>query len=225
MLDKEERQIRRLARVDIAGGLPPSVSLLSDLIKFLNHTKKAQGKRIVLILEKMLELEEMTRPIPPEEPMIAALEWKRTDPKKFKLHWEIEKKRAMLQRELSRYRFTPHAEVAVGGGGKRPSEWMAWWKGDRGTKPERHLGLVAPEALELILKLTQIGDLTRLRRCHQCEKWLFARFRHQLFCSTKCQQKSYTQTNEWREHRRSYMRNRYHLLKRLPHLKKGPLVT
>jgi hypothetical protein len=220
MLDRDERQLERLAGINIAGGLPPSVSLLSDLIEFLNRTRTSRGKRIVEILEKMLELEEMTRTIKPEEPMIVALEWKRTDPKKFQIHLQIDKRRAILQRELSRYRFTPHAEVMMGGGGRGPSVWAAWWKGDAGGGREKHLGLVASEALEMILKLTQLGDLTRLRRCTHCQKWLFARFRHQDFCSKQCQQKNYTQTDEWKEHRRRYMRERYRLLRQNPRLKR-----
>ena len=209
MLNKDKRRLERLERINIEGGLIPSATLLSDLIKFLNQTKTSRGKRVVLILEKMLELEQMTRPIPPEEPMIAAVEWERTEPEKYKLHWEIEKRRALLERELSRYRFTPRAEVMMGGGGKRPSVWVAWWKGDVGLKWEQHLRMIASEALEVILKLTQAGDLTRLRRCSQCQKWLFARTRHQTFCSTKCQQKNYTQSGTWKAHRRAYMRRYY----------------
>lgn len=210
MLERDERRLERLARINIEGGLPPSVTLLSDLTKFLNQTKTSRGKNIVVILEKMLELEEMTRPIKPEEPMIgAAVEWERTDPKKYQVHWEIEIRRALLERELSKYRFTPHAEVVMGGGGQGPSEWAVWWKGDLGSRSEEHLRMRASEALELILKLTQVGDLTRLRRCNQCRKWLFARFRHQTFCSTKCQQKNYTQSDAWKAHRRAYMRRYY----------------
>ena len=223
MLDRDERLSERLSLVNIAGGLIPySLTLLRDLIRFLNETKTARGKRIVAILEKMLELEEMTKSIPPEEPMIAAVEWQRTDPKKYELHWEIAKREAMLQRELSNYRFTPHAAVAMGGGGQRPSEWAIWWKGDVGARPERHLRMVASEALEMILKLTQIGDLTRLRRCSQCQKWLYARFTHQNFCSTKCQQKKYSQREASKERRRRYMRNYYRLQKQRPNLKRRP---
>jgi len=209
MLDRDERRLERLARVNIESGLPPSPTLLSDLIKFLNQTKTSQGKKIVMILEKMLELEEMTRPIKPEEPMIAAVEWERTDPQKYEIHWEIEKRRAILERELSRYRFTPHAEVVMGGGGIGLSQWAVWWRGDLDARSEKQLRMRASEALELILKLTQVGDLTRLRRCTLCQKWLFARFRHQTFCSTKCQQKSYTQSDTWKAHRRAYMRRYY----------------
>ena len=208
MLDKDKNRLERLARVHIDGGLPPSVTLVSDLIEFLNKAKTRPGKKIVTILEMMLEIEEMTRPIAPEEPMIAAVEWEKTDPNKYKLHWEIEKRRALLERELSHYRFTPRAEVVMGGGGKGLSVWAAWWKGDNSRREER-LRMTAPEAIELILKLTQVGDLTRLRRCGQCQKWLFARFRHQTFCSTQCQQRNYTQSDAWKAHRRAYMRRYY----------------
>src|SRR6266568_384441 len=95
MLDKDKNRLERLARVHIDGGLPPSVTLVSDLIEFLNKAKTRPGKKIVTILEMMLEIEEMTRPIAPEEPMIAAVEWEKTDPNKYKLHWEIEKRRAL----------------------------------------------------------------------------------------------------------------------------------
>jgi hypothetical protein len=209
MLENDERRLRRLARINIEGGLPPSVTLLSDLVKFLNEAKSSRGKRIVTILEQMLELEEMTKPIKPEEPMIVSVEWKRTDPEKYRVHWEIEKRRAILQRELSKYQFIPHAVVAEGGGGQGPSQWAVWWKGDSDSKWKEPLRMAPGEALELILKLTQLGDLSRLRRCSECQKWLFARFRHQTFCSTKCQQKNYTQSDGWKAHRRAYMRRYY----------------
>jgi hypothetical protein len=207
---ENEATLERLQKINIQGGLLPQVTLLDDLVRLLNETRTAQGKRIVFILEKMLELEEMTRSIKPEEPMIAALEWKRTDPKKFRVHCEIEKRSAMLQRELSKYRFTPHAGVVMGGGGQGPSQWAAWWTGNEGARRERHLRMVPSEAMELILKLTQIGYLTRLRRCKRCNKWLYAKFQHQTFCSRECQQKQFTERPEWKAHRRAYMRDRYH---------------
>ena len=206
MLNDDDNRLKRLGKVHIEGGLPPSLSLISDLIEFLNKTATRSGKKIVTILEMMLELEEMTNPIKPEEPMGAAAEWKRKDPEKYKLHWEIATRGALLERELSHYRFTPRAAVVMGGGGKGPSVW--WWNGDDSAREQR-LGVTAPEALEFILKLTRVGDLTRLRRCKQCQKWLFAKFRHQRFCSTDCQQKNYTQSDAWKAHRRAYMRGYY----------------
>jgi hypothetical protein len=210
MLERDQRRLERLSRINIDSGLIPTYTLLRDLVQFLNQVTAPRGKRVVMIVEKMLELEAMTRPIKPEEPMFgAAVEWERTAPKKYELHMEIEKRRDLLEKELSRYRFTPRAEVVMGGGGKGPSVWAAWWKGDAPSKPELHPRMTASEALVLILKVIQVGDLTRLRRCIQCQKWLFARSRHQTFCSTKCQQKSYTQSDTWKEHRRAYMRRYY----------------
>lgn len=209
MLNNDKRRLERLARIKIEGGLLPSVTLLIDLIKFLNQPRTKQGKKIVMILEKMLELEKITKPIPPEEPMIAALEWKRTDPPKYQLHWDIEKCQAILERELSKYRFTPHVAVVMGGGDRNPSRWSVWWQGNLTSESAMNVRMHASEALELILKLTQAGDLSRLRRCAQCQEWLFARFEHQKFCSTKCQQKHYTQSETWKAHRRRYMRGYY----------------
>lgn len=210
MLKRDQRRLAHLERIHIDGGLTPTYTLLKDLIQFLNQAKTPRGERIVMIVEQMLEIEAMTNPIKPEEPMFgAAVEWERTAPKKYQLHWEIEKRRVLLERELSRYRFTPRAEVVMGGGGKGPSVWAAGWRGDAPSRRERHLRMTASEALVLILKLTQAGDLTRIRRCSECQKWLFARSRHQTFCSTKCQQKNYTQSAAWKAHRRDYMRRYY----------------
>ena len=64
-------------------------------------------------------------------------------------------------------------------------------------------------AVEVILDIAKVGYLGRLRRCLQCRKWLYARFRHQNFCSVKCQQKQYTGSEEWKAHRRAYMREYY----------------
>ena len=207
---ENQATLDRLHKISIEGGILPSVSLLDDLVRLLNHARTAAAKRIVSILEKMLELDEMTKPIKPEEAMIAAREWKKTDPAKYELHWEIEKRRAMLERELSRYRFTPNAEVVMGGGGRGPSTWAACWMGEDRARPDKKLRMVPSEALELILKLTQIGYLTRLRRCKRCQKWLYAKFQHQTFCSRQCQQKHYSETEEFKAKRRVYMRDYYH---------------
>lgn len=155
----------------------------------------------------MLQIEVMTSTI--DGPILADLSLKRTAPDKFRMLWEVEKKTALLNRELAKYQFTPRAGVAIGGGGRGASQWFAWWRRDSREKGEDHLRMMASEALEVILKLTQMGQLNRLRHCAQCKRWLYAKFRHQHFCSVKCQQKNYSDSEEWRAHRRQYMRNRY----------------
>jgi hypothetical protein len=207
--ERDRRTLEQLQKVNIAGELPPSVSLLDDLPEFLNETKTAFGKRIVSILEQMLEIESMTKPL--EGIVWPALSLKKTDPKRFQLLWEISKKTAFLERELAKYRFRPRAEVLVGGDGGL-SQWVTLWTAVSRKGWEKHLRMPGAQALELILKLTEIGQLTRLRHCGDCGRWLYARFRHQTFCSVKCQQKHYTKTPEWKAHRRAYMRERYRTL-------------
>jgi len=56
-----------------------------------------------------------------------------------------------------------------------------------------------------IMLLGREGLLSRVRRCLKCRRWFFARFRHQNFCGTPCQQKFYRDNPEWREGRRKYM--------------------
>jgi hypothetical protein len=206
MLDRHQRTLARLERVNIAGGLPPSITLLDDLIRFLNGTKTARGKRIVIILEMMLRIEEMTKPI--DGSTLAAWSLKRTAPNKFQMLCEVGEQTALLNRELRKYQFSPRAEVVTGGSGGAV-EWAAYWRRDPREKQEKRLRMIASEALEVILKLTQIGYLNRVRHCAQCQKWLYAKFRHQTFCSVTCQQKNYTQTDQWKAHRRQYMREYY----------------
>jgi|ERR1035437_8769003 hypothetical protein len=205
MLDRDEATRKRLEKARITDSVPPSATLFSDLPKFLNETRTTTGRRIVQILEKMLELEKMTSPL--DGVIWPDMSLKRTDPARFKLLCEIADKNALLSKELSKFKFTPRADVCMGGSGG-PTEWAAWWRWSS-KKFERHLRMDAGEALQIILKLTQIGCLTRLRHCAQCQKWLYARFRHQMYCSGRCQQKNYTKSEQFKAHRRRYMRDYY----------------
>jgi hypothetical protein len=207
---EHRRTSERLHRVNIAGGLLPSATLIDDLIKFLNETRTEGGQRIVGVLERMLEIEAMAKPI--KGMVWPAMELKRTDPAKFDLLCKIDDNIAQLQRELAKFKFVPRAEIVVGGNGN-VSEWATWWgRSDDQEKGKPMLRMRNGEAVELILRITQMGSLTRLRRCAHCWKWIYAKFRHQNYCSTGCQQKSYAQSDQWKAHRREYMRNRYQML-------------
>lgn len=63
------------------------------------------------------------------------------------------------------------------------------------------------QALHCLIYLAERGRLDRMRECPHCKKWLFARFSHQRFCSTKCQQAYYWASPEWKAHRREWMRD------------------
>lgn len=65
-----------------------------------------------------------------------------------------------------------------------------------------------PEA-RAVLALTRLGEhgvLHLIRCCAHCGKWFCARFRHQLYCSPQHQQSHYRSSEDWKEHRRKYMR-------------------
>jgi hypothetical protein len=212
MLEIYEAARRRLERAQISDSVIPSLTSFNDLSRFLNGTRTPGGKRIVQILERMLELERLASPL--DGIVWPAMSLERTNPEKFKLLSEMQDKNYALSKDLAKFKFVPNADVVVGGGGG-PSEWSALWRWSN-KKSEEHLRFDAGEALQMILKLTQIGYLTRLRHCAFCQQWLYARFRHQVFCSTECQQNHYTKSEQFKAHRRRYMRDRYQKLVKNP---------
>jgi hypothetical protein len=58
-----------------------------------------------------------------------------------------------------------------------------------------------------VLRLIANGILDRVRRSRSSWRRFFARFRHQDFCETKCQQKHYRSSLEWKAHRRQWARD------------------
>jgi len=74
---------------------------------------------------------------------------------------------------------------------------------------ERNLRSIDPseaQAVVYLLNLADLGLIDRIRQCGWCTTWFYARFKHQRFCKTECQQSAYAKTTDWREHRRDYMR-------------------
>src|SRR5262245_53023640 len=109
MLYEHQRIQERLERMNIPGGLPPSATLLNDLIRFLNGTRTTRGRRVVTILECMLEIEAMARGV--EGVILPDISFRKTDPSRFELLCVIDHKMVELQKELEYYRFLPRAEV------------------------------------------------------------------------------------------------------------------
>ncbi len=221
MLKYRHPQLGRFERLTSArgsgsdGGVFVSEMELRALTRYLNDAKTPEQKRIVSILEQMQHLGQMEPPVWGGEgidgPLMVEKDgltvpnpaFERVAPEKYRLQLEIERRKAALNRELARYRFTPYAYTTG------PNQWTVIWWRER-ERPERPDVMTEGQALELILNLARSRHLNRLRHCARCERWLYAKFRHQNFCSAKCQQKQYTDTEEFRAHRREYMRDRYH---------------
>jgi hypothetical protein len=64
-----------------------------------------------------------------------------------------------------------------------------------------------------VLQLMDQGAILKIRTCEQCTKWYFARISNQNFCSTACRGKHFSRTEGFKEKRRKYMRDYYHLKK------------
>jgi hypothetical protein len=100
----------------------------------------------------------------------------------------------LLNCALARYTFRPHFPDP-------PRFFLVW----RSPNPEQ----VIPSEHRAVLSLTKLLELRlldRIRSCSQCTTWFFARYRHSKFCKTVCQQKHYALSPEFRDARRTYMR-------------------
>lgn len=53
------------------------------------------------------------------------------------------------------------------------------------------------------------GHWERYRRCDQCPQWFYALTDFQKFCQKSCRQKAAAQTDEFKEKRKIYMKERY----------------
>jgi hypothetical protein len=153
--------------------------LLFGLVSYLNKAKAPKDKQIVGLVERLLALEEI-------------------DAKK------MDRALDELNRYLRRYRFRPLVTPWYDAN-EHPTRWFVhWYSGRPGRMP---IGKFGP--LDMIFDLARAGQLNRLRHCNHCRNWLYARSRHQIFCSTRCQQKQFTATEAFKAHRRQYMRDRY----------------
>jgi hypothetical protein len=56
-----------------------------------------------------------------------------------------------------------------------------------------------------LLQVISEGAILNIRRCEVCEDWFFARVSHKTFCKRSCQQKDFSQTDDFKEKRRKYM--------------------
>lgn len=75
-------------------------------------------------------------------------------------------------------------------------------------------------ALFGIVRLAQSGYLSRVKMCARrgCNKWFFERTWSQEYCDPKCRQWMFSKSEEFKAHRREYMR-RYYRLQRSANVK------
>lgn len=192
---------------------------LSAFIKYLNEVEPhGMQARVCWVLTEMLELEKAESPLwgeTKEEIQIfnTSKKWnefhldprlEKIAPEKYRKEMDIQKRKFAIIAELSQHRFLPY--LWPGANRKWVVRWQIQNAKPRVKRPDVTI-MDDSNALQLILDFARAGQLNRLRRCNCCQRWLFAKFKHQNFCSTKCQQKHYSQSPEWKEKRRDYMRS------------------
>lgn len=105
-----------------------------------------------------------------------------------------------LQKELAHYRFHPR----LAAWSRTSKHGKAHHRAQFGWHSMNPVGW----AVLAIMELGREDLLWRVKRCVKlgCGRWFYARFTHQNFHSTECQQAHYKSSPEWREHRRQYAR-------------------
>jgi hypothetical protein len=107
-----------------------------------------------------------------------------------------------LKRRLRRYTFYPQFFPV----GKLLS--FAWMP----TRPDSSESYGEVSAIADLAKLAERDLLGHLKEC-SCGKWIWVRFSHQRFCSSKCRERNFRSSEKWKEQRRQKAREYYRLHK------------
>ncbi|HVN81558.1 MAG TPA: hypothetical protein VMW38_21395 [Terriglobia bacterium] len=187
----------------------PGEELAAPLLGFLNQRRPPEDRKQV---ERLLENLQTLRMIVGErryrkgewgdswggrKSKFVGLTWFAKDPflgKKFKTALRA------VRKELSRHRMWPDLEMITSPRSSSSGSSIDF-RWDTG-------GSRVSEAVLQIVLLGREGLLWRIRRCPECGRWFFAKFRHQEYWPPACQIRHYKTSPEWREKRRKYMQLR-----------------
>jgi len=141
--------------------------------------------------------------------MIHLLTWKPTGTKAQLANLrKVGKLARALDKLLTRYKVYP--EISPSSKGRWYQRWRSIGRHDEAQITVSAKGDTYPfgeeDILLAVLDLAKRGFLERVRRCRYCEKWFFARVRHQKFCTRDCQQSNFRTSKEFRAKRKFYMR-------------------
>lgn len=136
-----------------------------------------------------------------------------SDKKYFKLFAEAYAIADRLNELLLRYRLTPSISPRLGEGGvyvrwnatKSSAGAVVPIEGFAANEPPEP-AMDEPGAIQKMLALSRNSYLDRVRTCVACEQWFYAKFSHAKFCSRACQQRHFRTSEEFKEHKKRYMR-------------------
>ena len=178
------------------------------LIEWLNGTKGSlANKRVVDLIETFRELAEAQSAEFPRARLVPQSKLRATaaqlaNVRKFMVV------RRKLKSQLKRYWFQPEQEWTSRG------SWIVSWRHSNKaggiyitvSQQGDDVPVNEGDAVLNLFRLGEQGYFDRIQECQLCGKWLFARFKHQAYCSTKCQQQAYKSSEAWKQHRRDWMR-------------------
>ncbi|MBZ5722964.1 MAG: hypothetical protein LAO03_21705 [Acidobacteriia bacterium] len=171
----------------------PGGALGLKLVRWLN--KKHETERVVTLLDIALKIQRIA---PKKRTFTLATDRHAT---------EFSQVLDELNARLRSFSLSPQLSARAG------SRFRVGWEPNITSRKVGRLFADAEEMAEVenvmrILALMEQGLLDRLRRC-TCSRWLIARIRRQVFCSTACRQAQFRSTESYRKKRREYMKKYY----------------
>jgi hypothetical protein len=203
-------------RVQIANEkeAPPAESFGGGLINYLNakrgetHTtlfdgsfreEQVDARALVVLIKRFQTLEVLlSRNI--VERASSSESWSESRPLTDR-EAEIVKLHDSINRFLKRYSARPFLS---GNTGNPIVDWTLEWI----TKGSKIKTLELQEVREIV-DVARAGRISAFKQCEQCQKWLFAKFSHQRFCSEDCKDQFHKTNEADKKRRRDWARKNY----------------
>ena len=182
-----------------------------DLLAWASTSRSEGSERINRILELIVDLEELSLKKGDKEEhtfgwhgkvFTAKVNMGRGSyPKKSDREVQLASE---LNHRLLRYQLSPYYWMTLG-----DYPIIGWWSRKNRPRseddPTEEESFTEDDAIIAIVDLAREGLLNRIRRCH-CKDWFFASNAHQKFCCTRCQQKYFRSSEDYKAGRRAYMK-------------------
>jgi hypothetical protein len=120
--------------------------------------------------------------------------------KSKKLPAQFGKSHHSLNETLAKFAYAPQIDLHELPNGERVSLTL--------VTEDLSTALHSPQ-VRYVVQLIEQNAILMVRQCMECGRWYFAHFQNQKFCSTKCRLKHQSHSEQFKAHRREYMRDYY----------------
>ncbi len=119
-------------------------------------------------------------------------------------HQELWNHLFKLNRVLARFRLTPSVDLRETGTSSHEYRLVL-------ARVGRRQPMLEFARVQTLSKLATEGRLSSLKRCAQCNRWLYARFSHQRFCTDDCKEMFHRSNPDDKKRRREWARENYRI--------------